>query len=111
MPKINKPESQSSAPLDKEARIKAAQGKSSYRPAANEMHLYHIKMDRPVFDPASGVKKGPRPYIQKFTVQDWKNHLTHGQALGYTTEIMWNPEAYAGNETPEAAEGELDDVE
>ena len=89
-------------PRSLEERIKAAQGKSSYVPDEDERHLYHVKMDRPAFDPTTGERKGAKPFKQKFTVQDWRNHLEHGAQLGYITEVIWNPELYAGaNEAPE----------
>ena len=106
MSKTNK---QPAAPLDEAARIKAAQGKSSYVPDEDERHLYHVKMDRPAFDPTTGERKGAKPFKQKFTVQDWRNHLEHGAQLGYITEVIWNPELYTGKEV--AAQEEPEDAE
>lgn len=77
-----------------QAKIKAAQGESSYVAAPKERHLYHVKLDKPAFSPKDG-KKLSKAFIQKFTVQDWKNHLAHAKGLGFTAEILWNPEEYA----------------
>ena len=77
-----------------QAKIKAAQGESSYVAAPKERHLYHVKLDKPAFSPKDG-KKLSKAFIQKFTVQDWKNHLAHAKGLGFTAEVLWNPEEYA----------------
>jgi hemolysin activation/secretion protein len=77
-----------------QAKIKAAQGESSYVAAPKERHLYHVKLDKPTFSPKDG-KKLSKAFIQKFTVQDWKNHLAHAKGLGFTAEVLWNPEEYA----------------
>lgn len=77
-----------------QAKIKAAQGESSYVAAPKERHLYHVKLDKPAYSPKDG-KKLSKAFIQKFTVQDWKNHLAHAKGLGFTAEVLWNPEEYA----------------
>jgi hypothetical protein len=77
-----------------EAKIKAAQGESSYLADEKERDLYHIKLDKPAYSPKDG-KKLSKAFIQKFSVSDWKNHLKHGAGLGFTHDVLWNPEAYA----------------
>lgn len=75
-----------------EARIKRAQS-GSYLPDVKERKLFHVKLDKPAFNPQDG-KKLSKAFIQKFTVADWKHFEKNSKGLGYTTEIMWNPEEY-----------------
>lgn len=77
-----------------EAKIKAAQGESSYVADPKERHLFHVKLDKPAFNPKDG-KKISKAFIQKFSVQDWKNHEKNGKGLGFTADVLWNPEEYA----------------
>jgi len=74
-----------------QARTKAAQN-GSYVPKENERNIYHVKLDKPAFDPKSG-KKLSKEYIQKFTIAEWNQFEKNSAGLGYTMEIMWNPEA------------------
>jgi len=74
------------------ARIKSAQT-GSYLPEPKERGIFHVKMDKPAFNPQDG-KKLSKAFIQKFTVADWKHFEKNNKGLGYTVEIMWNPEAY-----------------
>lgn len=101
MAKIVKPLSPSSL----EDRIKAAQGKGAYVADENERHLYHVKMDKQVFNPATG-EKASKAFIQKFTVQDWRDQQKHGVHLGFTMNVLWNPEAYLGETKPVQEEQE-----
>lgn len=77
-------------PEDK-AGIKAAQN-GSYVPKENERNIFHVKLDKPAFDPKSG-KKLSKEYIQKFTVAEWNQFIKNSSGLGYTMDILWNPEA------------------
>lgn len=77
-----------------QAKIKAAQSGTSYLAEQKEHHLYHVKLDKPNYSPKDG-KKVSKAFIQKFSVQDWNNHNKNGRGLGFTAEILWNPEAYA----------------
>lgn len=75
------------------AKIKAAQGESSYLPEEKERHLFHVKLDKPAFNPKDG-KKLSKAYIQKFTVAEYNQFAKNGSGLGYTAEVLWNPELY-----------------
>ena len=75
-----------------QARTKAAQN-GSYVPKENERNIYHVKLDKPAFDPKSG-KKLSKEYIQKFTTAEWNQFEKNSAGLGYTMEIMWNPEVF-----------------
>lgn len=65
---------------------------SSYTPKENEKGLYHVKLDRPAFDPKSGQKIS-KSFIQKFTKAEWSQFEKNSTGLGYTIEVVWNPEA------------------
>ena len=101
--------SKSTPSLSDGDRIKAAQGKGSYLPEEHERHLFHVKMDKPVFNPQTG-EKGSKPFIQKFTVQDWRDQQKHGAHLGYLNVVLWDPEAYSGVQTPEVESPEEDEA-
>ena len=73
-------------------RIGAAQT-GSYLPKESERGIYHVKLDKPAFDPKSG-KKLSKEFIQKFTLAEWNQFNKNSQGLGYTVEIMWNPELF-----------------
>ena len=75
-----------------QTRIKAAQN-GSYLPEVKERGIVHVKLDKPAFDPKSG-KRLSKEYIQKFTVAEWNSFQKNSSGLGYTTDIMWNPEVY-----------------
>lgn len=75
-----------------QARTKAAQN-GSYVPKEDERNIYHVKLDKPAFDPKSG-KKLSKEYIQKFTVAEWNSFVKNSSGLGYTMVIMWNPELF-----------------
>ena len=78
---------------ENQARTKLFQNGSSYVPEETEQNLYHVKLDKPAFDPKSG-KKLSKEYLQKFTIAEWNQFIKNSSGLGYTMEIMWNPEAY-----------------
>ena len=75
-----------------QARTKLFQNGSSYVPKESEQNLYHVKLDKPAFDPKSG-KKLSKEYIQKFTIAEWNQFIKNSSGLGYTMDILWNPEA------------------
>ena len=78
--------------FENQARTKLFQNGSSYVPKETEQKLYHVKLDKPAFDPKSG-KKLSKEYIQKFTIAEWNQFIKNSSGLGYTTDILWNPEA------------------
>lgn len=75
-----------------QARIKGAQN-GSYLPEENERGIFHVKLDKPAYDPKSG-KKLSKEYIQKFTQAEWNSFEKNSAGLGYEQTIMWNPEVY-----------------
>jgi len=77
---------------ENQARTKLFQNGSSYVPKESEQNLYHVKLDKPAFDPKSG-KKLSKEYIQKFTIAEWNQFIKNSSGLGYTMDILWNPEA------------------
>lgn len=77
---------------ENQARTKLFQNGSSYVPKETEQNLYHVKLDKPAFDPKSG-KKLSKEYIQKFTIAEWNQFIKNSSGLGYTMDILWNPEA------------------
>lgn len=77
---------------ENQACTKLFQNGSSYVPKETEQNLYHVKLDRPAFDPKSG-KKLSKEYIQKFTITEWNQFIKNSSGLGYTMDILWNPEA------------------
>lgn len=83
--------------VDVEAKIAAAQGAGKYLADESERHLYHVKVDKPVFSSKDG-KKLSKAYIQKFSIGDFKNFKRHALSLGFTISVVWNPEAYADPE-------------
>lgn len=77
---------------ENQASTKLFQNGSSYVPKETEQNLYHVKLDKPAFDPKSG-KKLSKEYIQKFTIAEWNQFIKNSSGLGYTMDILWNPEA------------------
>jgi hypothetical protein len=75
------------------------QQKSSYKPDDKEKHLYHVQLEKPLYNPSSG-KKMSTPYIQKFTKNEFKqfvgkkgsNDKSNAEMLGYTVKVLFNPE-------------------
>lgn len=62
-----------------------------FKPAENEKHLYHVRLDKPGFDPTTGKKLTPA-FDQTFTVPEFKQFKAHSESLGYLIEVIWNPE-------------------
>lgn len=77
------PESKTSA--------KTQSKESTYVPEDKEKHLYHIKLDKPSFDPKTG-KKLSKAFVQKFTVAEYRLFEKNGNTLGYEKEVLWTPE-------------------
>jgi hypothetical protein len=71
-----------------QARTKLFQNGSSYVPKETEQNLYHVKLDKPAFG-----EKLSKEYIQKFTIAEWNQFIKNSSGLGYTMDILWNPEA------------------
>jgi hypothetical protein len=78
------------------AKIEAAQSgrpKPKYLPPVKERHLFHVELDKTIFDIKNG-KKLSKAYNQKFTTSDWNAFLKYGKGLGFTVKIMWDPIKY-----------------
>ena len=78
--------------LDLQAKIEAAQT-GSYLPKEKERNLYHVKLDKPAYNPKTGEKLS-KEFIQKFTEAEWNQFKRNSAGLGYEMEIMWNPETF-----------------
>ena len=75
-----------------QAKIEAAQT-GSYLPKVSERHIYHVRLDKPAFNPKTGEKLS-KDFIQKFTVSEWNQFKRNSAGLGYEMEILWNPETF-----------------
>ncbi len=78
-------------------RTKAAQVGGTYLPPKGEEDLYHVKMDKPGYNPKDG-KKVNRAFIQKFNDKDFVNIERNAGNLGYEIKVLWNPEIFADPE-------------
>lgn len=75
------------------------QQQSKYTPAENEKHLYHIELEKPLFDTKTG-KRMSVPYVQKMTKGEYKSFVgkrnekdkSNAEMLGYSVKVLWNPE-------------------
>ena len=75
------------------------QQQSKYTPNDNEKHLYHIELEKPLYDSKSG-KRMSVPYTQKMTAVEYKSFVgkknekdkSNAEMLGYTVKVLWNPE-------------------
>jgi len=57
----------------------------------DEKHLVHARLTKGIrFDPATG-KEISEPYIQKFSVQEFKTFTASAAALGFNYEILHEP--------------------
>lgn len=75
------------------------QQQSKYTPAENEKHLYHIELEKPLYDSKTG-KRMSVPYVQKMTKGEYKSFVgkrnekdkSNAEMLGYSVKVLWNPE-------------------
>ena len=71
---------------------------SRYVPADNEKHLYHLQLEKQLFDKTTG-KRLSAPYVQKFSERAYnkfmgkknENDKSNAEMLGYTVTVLWNP--------------------
>ena len=71
---------------------------SRYVPADNEKHLYHLQLEKQLFDKTTG-KRLSTPYVQKFSERAYnkfmgkknENDKSNAEMLGYTVTVLWNP--------------------
>lgn len=74
------------------------ESKPQYIPTDNEKHLYHVQLEKPLFDKRTG-KRISVPSVQKFTEKEYNalvgkksaKDKSNAEMLGYTTTILWNP--------------------
>lgn len=55
-----------------------------------ESHLYHVELDKPVYDKATG-KKLSKPFIQKFTEAEYKQFENNSKGLGFQIKVIKKP--------------------
>lgn len=80
---------------EKTIRINAAKGKQGdqdYIPEDSEKNLVHVSLEKPIWKQGTKISK---PYVQKFSPRGFKDFETNNAGLGYTVEILWNPELYS----------------
>lgn len=81
-----------------QAQVQAETVQSKYTPADNEKNLYHLLLEKPLYDKTTG-KKISTPYVQKFNDRAYKKFtekknggLSNAEMLGYTVTVLWNPQ-------------------
>lgn len=75
------------------------QQQSKYNPSDKEKHLYHVELEKPLYDSKTG-KKMSTPYVQKFTKAEYNQFVgkksakdkSNAEMLGYTVKVLFNPE-------------------
>jgi hypothetical protein len=80
------------------AEVKAEE-ESGYKPSEKEKHLYHVELEKPLFDKTTG-KKLSKPVVQKFTKAEYnqlvgkKNEKdkSNAEMLGYIVNVLYKPE-------------------
>jgi len=63
---------------------------NKYTPEENELHMVHVRLDKPQFSPKDGSKISV-DYVQKFDIEEWdfmKKNLT---AQGFKIVELHNP--------------------
>lgn len=89
----NNPETNSKQEAEQEHK------KNEYKPSEKEKHLYHVELEKPLFDSKTG-KKMSKPYVQKFTKTEYNQFVgkksakdkSNAEMLGYTVKVLFNPE-------------------
>lgn len=77
-------------------RIKAAQSNApedEFKPALSERRLYHVILDKPLYDKNTG-KKLSKAYPQKFSAKEFNLFKNNSAGLGFTIKVVWDPELY-----------------
>lgn len=75
----------------------AQEQETKYTPDPSEKNLYHVQLEKPLYDKNSG-KKLSLPFVQKFTQKEY-NDLTrkkdgeksNAELLGYQVTVLWDP--------------------
>lgn len=89
---FNSPEEISSPSMEQEQQIK-------YAPADSEKHLFHVELEKPLYDSKTG-KRMSVPFVQKMTKVEYKSFVgkknekdkSNAEMLGYSVKVLWNPE-------------------
>ena len=76
------------------------QQNSEYIPNDDEKHLYHVQLEKPLFNQSTG-KRVSTPYVQKFTKAEYnqfvgkknQNDKSNAEMLGYTVKVLYAPES------------------
>lgn len=64
---------------------------NAYTPRDIEKHLYHVELEKRIFDKMTGEKKS-KPFIQMFTKAEWPAFKERAARLGYNhVEVLWEP--------------------
>lgn len=92
----SKPETTQEAAQEQTGTVQAQT--SRYVPADNEKHLYHLQLEKQLFDKTTG-KRLSTPYVQKFSERAYNkfmgkkndNEKSNAEMLGYTVTVLWNP--------------------
>lgn len=61
---------------------------AGYEAPENEKDLYHVSLEKVLFNNKTGQKVS-KPYVQKFTVSEYKDLLVHG--AGFTIVVLHDP--------------------
>ena len=77
-----------------------AQHESNYVPKDDEKHLYHVELEKPLFNQSTG-KRVSAPYVQKFTKAEYNQFVgkknekdkSNAEMLGYTVKVLYTPES------------------
>lgn len=72
---------------------------SEYVPKDDEKHLYHVELEKPLYNQSTG-KKVSSPYVQKFTRAEYNQFVgkksekdkSNAEMLGYTVKVLYTPE-------------------
>lgn len=92
------------AEKEQAAKIKAAQNGSDCLPKEKERDLYHVILEKPFHDNATGKKLSPPAYTSKFSIPDFHQFERFAKSLGFTVvTVIWNPEFYKDPELAKAA--------
>lgn len=92
----SKPETTQEAAQEQTGTVQAQA--SRYVPADSEKHLYHLQLEKQLFDKTTG-KRLSTPYVQKFSERAYnkfmgkknENDKSNAEMLGYTVTVLWNP--------------------
>lgn len=71
---------------------------TDYQPSKAEKHLYHVQLEKPLFDKRSGerlskssVQKMSEKEYKAFTSKNGEKDKSIAEMLGYEIKVLWNP--------------------